>query len=402
MAAESRGSVYTTRTSGYGIRWLEAGNRHHRSGFETKDEARGWFLENVLPRLRGLQPARPTMTLTAFVDLWLSAHAANVEASTVETLRYRIAHALEVFGDRQLEHLGHPQTSLELEAWRASLSPSLRYPATRALKQALRAAVERGLIDRDPSAFIRNPQPKAREITPVEVAELDLIRAELSAADAAIVTFAWATGCRPCEWLALERRDVDRDAGVVYVEREHVEGETKRYGKTTASRRRVPLSGRAVAALDSLPPRLDTPLLFPAVRGGHINLRNWRSRVWDPAVEAAGLAVCECGRLSGDHDPEIRLAGCEKFKRSPLSPSPYALRHGFATHALAAGIGTFELARVMGTSLEMIERTYGHRAAGADDFLRAKLDEADRVGVVVASPSEDGAGDAAKLQAARA
>ena len=38
---------------------------------------------------------------------------------------------------------------------------------------------------------------------------------------------------------------------------------------------------------------------------------------------------------------------------------PYVLRHTFASKALAAGPGTFELARVIGTSLEMIERTYG-------------------------------------------
>ena len=36
--------------------------------------------------------------------------------------------------------------------------------------------------------------------------------------------------------------------------------------------------------------------------------------------------------------------------------------------------GTFELARVMGTSLEMIEPTYGHLMRGADDVLRSRLD----------------------------
>jgi integrase len=43
---------------------------------------------------------------------------------------------------------------------------------------------------------------------------------------------------------------------------------TKPYGKTAASRRRVPLTIRAVDALEELPPRIDTALIFPAVRGG--------------------------------------------------------------------------------------------------------------------------------------
>lgn len=35
---------------------------------------------------------------------------------------------------------------------------------------------------------------------------------------------------------------------------------------------------------------------------------------------------------------------------------------------------TFELARYMGTSVEMIERTYGHLVTGADDAFRSRMD----------------------------
>jgi hypothetical protein len=52
----------------------------------------------------------------------------------------------------------------------------------------------------------------------------------------------------------------------------------------------------------------------------------------------------------------------------------YDLRHSFATWALAAGLSIFELARYMGTSVDMIDRTYGHLARGSEDLARAKLD----------------------------
>jgi hypothetical protein len=72
--------------------------------------------------------------------------------------------------------------------------------------------------------------------------------------------------------------------------------------------------------------------------------------------------------------------------------SPYALRHTFASNALAAGVVTFELSRYIGTSVEMLERTYGHLVEGHDDAFRARMDAfaTARSGVDVASASEGG------------
>ena len=103
---------------------------------------------------------------------------------------------------------------------------------------------------------------------------------------------------------------------------------------------------RALRALEQLPARLDTTLVFPASKGGHIGLDAWRTREWYPALDAAGIA-----------------------KRGP-----YQLRHTFATEALAAGVSIFELARLMGTSVAMIDRTYGHLAHDSEGAIRARLD----------------------------
>ena len=80
-----------------------------------------------------------------------------------------------------------------------------------------------------------------------------------------------------------------------------------------------------------------------------------------------------------------RGCGCDEFARSTLSPVPYVLRHSVASNALAAGVGTFEFARVMGTSLEMIERTYGHLATGADAAFRTRLDSYGKLAAVIDS-----------------
>lgn len=51
----------------------------------------------------------------------------------------------------------------------------------------------------------------------------------------------------------------------------------------------------------------------------------------------------------------------------------YDLRSTFASNALAAGVSVFELARVMGTSVAMIERHYGTLIEGAGADISRRL-----------------------------
>jgi integrase len=255
-------------------------------------------------------------------------------------------------------------------AWSCSLDGRERSEAARTLgrlpadalrprQRQLGAAVRWRYIARNPAAEAgRNPQPRSEELLPFNRQQIDALALELGHVYGALVVFAAETGLRTNEWVALERRDVDRAGRAVTVQRRYADGVLTGYPKTERPRRRVPLTVRAVETLEALPPRLDTPLVFPAPRGGYLSLDNWRTRDWYDALDAAGI--------------ERR--------------GPYHLRHTFATEALAAGVSIFELARLMGTSVAMIDRTYGHLARDSEDAIRARLDaRADRSGVDLAS-----------------
>jgi integrase len=346
MPAQAHGSIYKTKT-GFGIRWPEDGVRPCRAGFRTKTEAREWFEQHVAPRLRRGGPSAH-ITFDAFCDDYLQRWGAEVAPRTVATVKVWLRPARERFGGWTLAEL--EGAADDVARWRShARSEDARHKQTRAMRQVLAAAVRWGYINRNPAKDCGpNTAAPREEFEPFTRGELDAILAELadSPRDQAIVIFAAETGLRTSEWPALERRDIDWGPNpAVTVQRRFVRGKATPYPKTERSRRRIPLTPRAREALDMLPARIDTPYLFVNRHGERINYDNWRWRIWQPALQAAG----------------VRQRGA------------YHLRHTFATEALAGGVSIFALARPMGASAATIDRHYGHRAEDSEAALRALL-----------------------------
>jgi integrase len=135
------------------------------------------------------------------VEAYLAQH--DVNPVTIEKLRWLLGKAVAPFGERPVGEL----RSEEIAAWRIALSPGYRFDATQAL-QVLARAVLWGMIDVNPAKRgVDNPSPRHREQRPFESwAELDAVAANLAPRYRPMVIFAAATGLRPAEWLALERR----------------------------------------------------------------------------------------------------------------------------------------------------------------------------------------------------
>lgn len=207
----------------------------------------------------------------------------------------------------------------------------------------------------------KTPKPTKDEICPFESwADVEAISAELAEPFRLIPVFATGTGLRPEEWIGLRVGDVNLAERVVTVRRVYLSGEWRDAPeKGKGARRRVPLRARVIEALSEsgcFGPGLDSDaFLFPARRGGPIDLHNWRERDWKPALEAGGI---------------VDAAGKALHR-------PYAMRHTFAAWSLTAGVNIYTLTRRMGTSVKMIDETYGHFARDAEDYERDLLDTYD-------------------------
>ena len=360
MPARQRGGIEKLPSGRWSVRWYDAaGVRQRQGGFDTKSAAGEWLnrkVGEVGALRRGDRPAPVDIpTVAEFVASFLATH--EVDPATTSKLKYELNHAVRAFGERRVDDL----RAAELAAWRATLPARSRHQLFRSFRQVLEQAVTWQLLERNPTDRIRNQRVRLdedREIKPfASWEEVEAIAEELHPAYRVLPIFLVGTGMRPEEVLALEWKDIDWTNAVASIERVHSQGRTKPCMKSDRQRRRVPLRAKVLEALDRHPRRIDTRLVFPSREGDYLKLPTFRLRHWTPALRAAGV--------------EHR--------------SVYTTRHTFAAWSIAAGVQLFYLSRIMGTSVAMIDATYGHLVPDSEDYLRGLLDDYDVV-TAAASP----------------
>ena len=315
MPSIQRGQVFKLTGGSWAFRYYENGRRRQQGGYETKGQA-SHALTEALRRAR-LGP--DLVARTGRSPNWSTGTGAAPGCpSDARPVAGDAREGLATFGE--IPVVG-PTSRRDRRM--ADEDPG-GTPARRdaGVPAGLEAAVKWKVIPENPANLVRNPLPKREEIRPFETwADVDAVAASW-ADDGCDRVFAAATG--------FGRRSGSRSNGAtstwVNVPSQSAAptpgGVLRDWGKTDRSRRRVPLRQKAVDALEQLPRRLDTRLVFPALRGSHMNLHNWRSRDWKPAVRHS-IA------------PERRI---------------YDLRHTYATWSFAAVVSLFSLARRTGTA----------------------------------------------------
>lgn len=321
-----------------------------------------WRDDEGKQRYHSLGPVTETMDYDAARKAareWMKGAAAGVDTSAVRTvadacreyvidrkkqkgeatghdadLRFKRTIYRHPLGAVQLSKI----TQKRIEDWRDELGEpddddkalskaSLNRTLT-ALKAALNYAVSRRYVSPEKALEWRLVKPyeaNNRRDLFLDLAQRRALLQNASGGIKDLIEAVMLTGARAGELTKATRRQFDHRTGSMTFD-----------GKTGA--RTVPLSPDAVALFTRLAKsKLPNARLFTRDDG-----KSWGPSDWDKLVRDAATAA-----------------------KLPAGVCLYTLRHSFITEAITGGLSPLEVARLVGTSLAMIDKHYGHLVQSA-------------------------------------
>lgn len=273
------------------------------------------------------------ITVKQALNTWLIDAESRCEYSTIRGYTSAIRHHL----DDSFGHLKLSELRLQhVKDWISTLTISKKRinNVLSPLRQVFADAYEEGDIIKNPLERFKSLPITTREPKPFSPTEIKKILEKLNGQEKNLIQFAFWSGLRSSELIALRWEDVDFDRNRFFV-RHAIVYQREKSTKTKSGKRTVDLQSEALKALKdqtSYSKNADRVFLDPK------NDKRWhsdqpiRKRIWIPALKKAGV--------------EYR--------------NPYQTRHTYASTMLSTGKNPMWVAQQMGhKDTSMIFRVYG-------------------------------------------
>jgi len=299
--------------------------------------------------------------LSSVIEIYLREYKDTVQERTYEGVVDLTKH-LAPLGKKKIDKIQQHEVENLLRDVGERVSMDMRKRVLRITKAIFSDAVRRRYIDFNPVEHIKHPRTKRKVGSYDESDKYKTkrhTREEMRAIFKAFETSRWswmvklwfATGLRPGEIAALKPEAIDFEQGVLKIRATLSKKGKLKETKTTRSDRDVSFGSVVEGILKDWLESEDFTstykkggTLFPGIKGGPLNMDNWRSRVWYTTLRAAGVRLLP----------------------------PHTNRHSHGTHLLDEDMNPANIAERLGhKDMKSLFGTYGHatsrgRIQGAD------------------------------------
>lgn len=303
------------------------------------------------------ESSRPeaAQTFKEYAEEWLK--TLTVEKSTLRSYRTALAASwYPTLGDKRLLQIRYTDLTKTIADRSKQVSGKTINNHLIVLRAVFETAVADNLIDEraNPTAKLKNLKHQAPEPDPLEVEEKEAVLEHLRTRHHEQIwnyyDFAFHTGLRPSEQIALRWPDIDWRRRKAKISRARVDWEEK--GTKTNTVREIDLNGRALAALTR--------------QKVHTFMKRPNDEVFENPLT---------GRPWPDEQRQRRLYWTPTLRALQMRHrDAYQTRHTFATTLLMGGVNPAYIARQLGhASLAMVFKVYTRWIDGADKGAQAAM-----------------------------
>lgn len=342
------------------VRYRTPDGGSRRRQFPRQVDAKRFAATVETDKLRGawVDPSAGKVTFQAFAERWLAAQTFDESSREATGQRLRV-HAFPYLGDLELRAIQPSTVQQWLRSRSASNAPSHVRVMFVNVSAVLAAAVDDGLIVRNPCAAksVRAPRVERPLIVPWPVERVLAVIAEHPERWRAIPAVAAGCGLRQGEVFGLRREDVDFLGRMLRVRQQvkRVGGRLVIAPPKGGKLRDVPLPEPVALALSAhvaSQPAGPGGLVFTGTRGGVVDRSSFNQYVWRPALKRAGVPG---GRENGMH----------------------ALRHHYASVLIDGGESVKAVQAYLGhASASFTLDVYGHLMPASEDRTRRAVEAA--------------------------
>jgi integrase len=358
-----------------GLRYLESGkvqaryrcdgcNRHkglpsfHTGTFTTVRDAQDWRTKELAAvKGRTHVDLGDATTVYDFATRWVDSR--TFRGSTAKRYAGMLTHLNDTpLGNKPVVKV----KPMDVQDWVSSravlLSASTLDRLFTFVRGVFKSALNNGLIVRNPCVDISLPDIHKPDYVPLTVQQVQSLADAMPDRYRAAVIVQASLGLRVGELLGLKVSDIDRDAGIVTVQRQMSQKGRDLVPLKTAPKtpkREVPLPKHVSVALAAHILAFPVPatddysggLLFTTERGHGVRYDVYAEKVFKPAVKRAKL---------------------------PTGTTTHDLRHHAASELLADGVPVATLAKMLGHSVAVLLATYAHARKSDTDRARDAMD----------------------------